>query len=386
VTADRNPAGQDGKPGDSTPGAPDYLAAQRRFQRHITINRMARRQRFLLIAVGALSFVTLLVSGGAWLLAGSVSSGLARLEADISGTPASGPVNILVVGVDTRGGLTRQQQLALHVGNLTGANTDTMMLVHVPADRQGIQVVSLPRDSWVSIPGHGMNKINAAFGLGGPRLMVSTVEQATGMTINDYVEVSFVGFVRVINDLGGVDVCLPYAVSDSGSGLHLSAGRHHVYGVTALKFARDRSSFATSDLHRIADQQQLLASLFAQATATGVLANPLRLQQVVSTATASVTVDRGFNVTELANELRDIKPGSVSFTTVPIATADYQTPAGESAVLWNQAAADALFQRLNADAGLAGQRHPGQGGALRPAPHAAQNTAAHNTAAQAACR
>ena len=381
MAADKDQAGQDGKSGPPAPGTPDYHAARRRFHRHITVNRTARRERILLTAVGVLSVVTLLVSGIAWLVTGDISAGLARLEADISGTPASGPVNILVVGVDTRSGLTRQQQLALHVGNVTGANTDTMMLVHIPADRQSVQVVSLPRDSWVSIPGHGMNKINAAYGLGGPPLMVSTVEQATGMTINDYIEVNFVGFVRVIDELGGVDVCLPYAVSDSDSGLHLSAGLHHVDGVTALKFARDRHSFATSDLQRIADQQQLLASLFAQATAAGVLANPLKLRQVVSSAAAAVTVDRGFNVTELANELRDIKPGSVSFTTVPIATPDYQTSTGESAVLWNGAAADSLFQRLNADEGLAGQHHPAPGGSVRSAPHPAENTAV-----QPACR
>jgi LCP family protein required for cell wall assembly len=380
MAADKNPAGQDGKSGPATPGAPDFLAARRRFQRHITINRMARRQRLLLMAVGAMSVATLLVSGGAWLLTGYVSSGLARLEAGTSGTPASGPVNILVVGVDTRAGLTRRQQLALHVGSATGANTDTMMLVHIPADRESIQVVSLPRDSWVSIPGHGMNKINAAYGLGGPPLMVSTVEQATGLAINDYVEVSFVGFVRVINELGGVNVCLPFAVSDSESGLHMSAGEHHVYGVTALKFARDRQSFTTSDLHRIADQQQLLASLFAQATASGILANPVRLQQVLSSVTASVTVDRGFNVTELANELRDIRPGSVSFTTVPIATPDYQTPTGESAVLWNQAAAASLFHRLDTDAGQARPRHQPPSAPTHSSSHAAQVSAA-----QAAC-
>jgi LCP family protein required for cell wall assembly len=378
MAADKYPAGQGG------PGTTDYAAAQRRFQQHITINRMARRQRLLLTAVGAISVVTLLVSGSAWMVAGYVSSGLARLDAGTSGTPVSGPVNILLAGVDTRGGLARQQQLRLHVGNVTGANTDTMMLVHIPADRQSIQVVSLPRDSWVEIPGHGMNKINAAYGLGGPRLMVSTVEQAAGLTINDYAEVSFTGFVRVINELGGVNVCLPFAVDDSESGLHLPAGRHHVDGATALKFARDRHSFATSDLARITDQQQLLASLFAQATAAGVLANPVRLQQVVSSATASVTVDRGFNATELANELRDIKPDGVSFTTVPIATPDYQTPTGESAVLWNQAAAAALFHRLNTDAGLAPPPRPGPGArppGAAPAAHPGQHTAA-----QAACR
>src|SRR5215469_1903853 len=372
MAADKNQAGQDSKSGPATPGAPNYLAAQRRFSQHIMINRTARRQRLLLIAVSAVSVVTLLVSGSAWMAAGYVSSGLARLDAGTSGTPASGPVNLLVVGVDTRSGLTRRQQLRLHVGSVAGANTDTMMLVHIPADRESIQVVSLPRDSWVSIPGHGMNKINAAYGLGGPELMVSTVEQATGMTINDYAEVDFVGFVRVINELGGVNVCLPFAVDDSDSGLHLSAGPHHVDGVTALKFVRDRHSFATSDLARIADQQQLLASLFAQATSAGVLANPVRLQQVVSSMTAAVTVDRGFNATELASELRDIKPENVTFTTVPIATPDYLTPTGESAVLWNQAAAATLFQQLNNDADQPPPHRPGGSGggpAANPASH-----------------
>jgi LCP family protein required for cell wall assembly len=387
MAADKNPAGQDTKSGPATPAAPNYLTAQRRFEQHITVNRVARRQRFLLVVLSAMSVVTLLVSGGAWLVTGYVSASLGRLDAGTSGTPASGPVNVLLVGVDTRGGLTRQQQLRLHVGNVAGANTDTMMLIHVPADRQSIQIVSLPRDSWVSIPGHGMNKINAAYGLGGPHLMVSTVEQATGLTINDYVEVDFVGFVRVIDELGGVNVCLPFAVNDSDSGLHLSAGPHHVDGVTALKFARDRHSFATSDLARIADQQQLVASLFAEATATGVLANPIRLQQVVSSITASVTVDRGFNATELASELRDIEPDSVTFTTVPIATPDYQTPTGEAAVLWNQDAAAALFHRLSTDSGLAPARQTANGAqGTGAAPAAPASPGAQHTAAQAACQ
>lgn len=385
MAADKNPAGPggkarpatpDGKRGPAAPGTANYFAAKRRFQQHITVNRIARRERLLLLALGAISVLTLLVSGSAWMVTGYVSSSFARLDAGTSGTPDSGPVNILLAGVDTRSGLTRQQQLRLHVGSVAGTNTDTMMIVHIPADRQSIQVVSLPRDSWVTIPGNGMNKINAAYGLGGPPLMVSTVEQATGLAINDYVEVNFTGFVRVINELGGVNVCLPFPVDDIDSGLHLSAGPHHVDGVTALKFVRDRHSFATSDLARIADQQQLLASLFAQATASRVLANPVRLQQVVSSVTASVTVDRGFNVTELANELRNIKPGSVSFTTVPIATPDFTTPAGASAVLWDQAAAAALFQRLDSNAGPA-------------APHDARRPGAStgtHTAAEAACR
>ncbi len=213
-----------------------------------------------------MSVLTLLISGSAWVLTSYVSSSLGRVDAGTSGTPSSGPVNILIAGVDTRGGLTRRQELRLHVGAAISSNSDTLMLVHIPANHESAQVVSLPRDSWVNIPGHGMNKINAAYGLGGPQLMVRTVEQATGLQVNDYVEVDFLGFVKVINAVGGVNICLPFAVDDSYSGLHMSAGRHHVNGITALKFVRDRHSFALSDLQRIKDQQQLIASLVSEAT------------------------------------------------------------------------------------------------------------------------
>jgi LCP family protein required for cell wall assembly len=370
----------------ATPGTPgtsstrNYQAARRRFVRQVETSQRARRRRFVLIAVGALSVLTLLVSCGAWVVTTYISGALGRLDAGTSGTPSSGPVNILVVGIDTRGGLTQRQKVWLHVGSDVGENTDTMMLVHIPADHQSVQVVSLPRDSWVAIPGHGMNKINAAYGIGGPRLMVSTVEQATGLDINDYVEMDFLGFVKVINALGGVDVCLPYAVDDSDSGLHLSAGEHHVYGLTALKFARDRHSFATSDLARISDQQQLLSSAFTEATTSGVLANPVRLQQVLAAVTAAVQVDQGFNVNELADELRGLKPSDVTFTTVPLASVDYQTPTGESAVLWNQSAAAALFHWLQTDAGSPPPHGSPAGASTDAAP------GGQHTAAQDACR
>jgi len=366
-----------GSQGGSAPRTPNYHATRRRFIRQVATTRHARRQRFLLTAVAVVSAVTLLVSCGAWVVTTYISAGLGRLDAGISGTPSSGPINILVVGIDTRSGLSRSQELGLHVGNDVGANTDTMMLVHVPANHQSVEVVSLPRDSWVNIPGYGMNKINAAYALGGPRLMVSTVEQATGLDINDYVEVNFVGFVNVVNALGGVNICLPFAVDDSYSGLHLSAGLHHVDGVTALAFARDRHSFATSDLARIDDQQQLLSSAFTEATAAGVVANPVRLHQVLASVTASVKVDQGFNLVELTDELRGVKPSDVWFTTVPVATPDYQTPTGESAVLWNQTAAATLFQSLQNDTGtpeLARHTH-GPGTVSDPAEHSAAEDA-----------
>jgi LCP family protein required for cell wall assembly len=355
--------------------------------RQIAVARKLRRQRLTLAVAGTMSALTLLVSGSAWMLTSYLSTRVGRLNAGISGTPSSGPVNILVAGVDNRGGLTRRQEIRLHVGHTISANSDTLMLVHIPADHASAQVVSLPRDSWVNIPGYGLNKINAAFGLGGARLMVATVERATGMAVNDYVEISFLGFVKVINALGGVNICLPYGIDDPASGLHMTAGKHHVDGVTALKFARDRHSFALSDLARIRDQQQLLSSLFAEATQAGIIADPARLQRFLSSVTAAVKVDRGFDLVRLAQELRGIRPSAVTFTTVPLASLNYVTPTGESAVLWDRARAAALFSSLKSGRSGTALSRPGHR-ARSLARARARATAARlgRTAAQDACR
>jgi LCP family protein required for cell wall assembly len=264
-----------------------------------------------------------------------------------------------VAGVDRRDGLSPHQQNLLHVGHDVSFNSDTMMLAHVSADHARVTVVSLPRDSWVSIPGHGMSKINAAYGLGGPALMVRTVEQATGITINDYVEVNFLGFVKVIDALGGVNICLPVAVDDPYSGLSLAAGSHHVNGITALEYARDRHSFATSDLARIQDQQSLISSALSEAIGAGTLANPVRLASFLSATLSAVKVDKGLNVSALADEMRGISTNNVAFTTVPLADVNYQAPDGESAVLWDTQAAAQLFSDLQNDQPL-----------IKPAPKA----------------
>jgi LCP family protein required for cell wall assembly len=334
----------------------------------IAAGRRARQRRALLMASGAMSALVLLAAGSAWALTSYVNDHLGRVNAGTAGTPSSGPLNILVAGLDERTGLTRRQQLLLHVGRTTGeTNTDTLMVVHVPADHRYVKVVSLPRDSWVSIPGHGMNKINAALGLGGAALMVRTVEQDTGLTINDFVEVNFLGFVKVIDALGGVNICLPYAVDDHYSGLRLSAGVHHVSGITALEYARDRHSFAASDLARIQDQQHLISSALTEAISAGVLANPVRLERFLSAASAVIKVDQGFNVVSVADELRGISPSEVTFTTVPLSSVNYITPSGQSAVQWDSSAASALFTALEND-----QAPP----AIRPRPHA-RKPAAH---------
>jgi LCP family protein required for cell wall assembly len=361
------------------------LAARRRLRAQIEASNRARTQRRLALITSALSALVLLTAGGGWLLAGYVSSHLRRVDAGTLGATASGPLNILLAGVDVRSGMTRHQQRVLHVGHTTGHNSDTLMVVHISANHRRIAVISLPRDSWVRIPGYGMNKINAAFGLGGPRLMVRTVEATTGLTINDFVEVNFLGFVKIINALGGVDVCLPYAVNDPYSGLHMSAGPHHVYGVRALQFARDRHSFALSDLARIGDQQQLLSSVLSEAVSSGTLANPVRFSRFLAAATSATTVDQRFNVTGLAEQLRFVRPSAVSFTTVPLANTNYQAPNGESAVLWNTAAARALFARVKADRPTRHRHHGRHASAGRPSGQTSAWQAKPKTAAQAAC-
>jgi LCP family protein required for cell wall assembly len=389
------------------PGAGRRPAAppgQDRLMRQIAAGRRARQQRALLILVSAASALVLAASGAAWGVTSYLTAHLSRLGAGTTGTPASGPLNILVAGIDIRAGLTRSQEQALHVGNDVSDNSDSLMLVHVPASHDYIQVISIPRDSWVNIPGHGLNKINAAIGLGGPKLMVATVEADTGLTVNDYVEVNFLGFVKVVDALGGVNICLPFAVNDAYSGLDLSAGVHHVDGITALEFARDRHSFAASDLARIDNQQQLLATMLQKAVSTGTLSNPFRLQQVIDSVTASIHVDQGFNLLRLASQLRGIRPQDVVFSTVPLSSTSYLTPGGESAVLWDGPAATALWAQVRADqrpaalpapapsraAGKAGATgHPGRARSAAPSPPPAASEPAaggqEKTAAQDAC-
>ncbi len=336
----------------------DPARARRQWLRQLTAGRRARRQRLQVFALATASALTLCLAAGSWVVTSYVSDSLGRVNAGTQGTPASGPINILVAGIDTRGGLTRRQEIQLHVGDAISDNTDTLMVVHIPANHASAEVVSLPRDTWINIPGHGMNKINAALAIGGPQLMVKTVEQATGLVINDYVEIDFLGFVKVINALGGVNVCLPFAVNDPYSGLHLSAGPHHVDGVTALEFVRDRHSFALSDIARIGDQQQLLSSVLTEATSSGLLANPIRLEEFLSSVTAALKVDNGFNVIELAQDLRGLRAQDVTFTTVPLASMNYVTPDGQSAVLWDKAGAAVLFKRLRDDTGVPGRHRP----------------------------
>jgi LCP family protein required for cell wall assembly len=321
--------------------------AQRRLMARIESSRRARQRRALLVASGCVSAFVLFVSGAGWALTGYVNHMVGRVNAGTTPAPAGSPVNILLVGVDSRAGLTPRQIARLHVGRVEGTlNTDTMMLVHVSPATDRVTVVSLPRDSWVNIPGHGMNKINAAYALGGPALMVRTVEQATGLTVNNYVEVNFLAFVKVIDALGGVNVCLPVGLDDPSSGVHLPAGFHHLDGITALEYARDRHSFPLEDLTRIKDQQSLVSTALSKIISSGTLANPIRMASLLNAVLPALRVDKNLNVSALADEMRGITPRNVVFVTVPLANLDYRAPDGELAVQWNTGQAGRLFREI----------------------------------------
>jgi LCP family protein required for cell wall assembly len=257
-------------------------------------------------------------------------------------TVTSAGDNWLIAGSDTRSGLSRTEEDQLHVGSDSGTlNSDSLMLLHMGGPTPVL--ISIPRDSYVNIPGHGDNKINAALGLGGPTLLMQAVENATGLKINHYMGIGFEGLVDVTNKVGGVYICLPSAVQDSYSGVKLKAGCQTLNGTEALAFVRDRHSFATGDLQRIQDQRAFLKALLSKATSPSVFLNPFKALPFGSAAASSISVDQGthlYNLLQAGLALKNPETG-----TVPIANADYQTAAGDS-VLWNQSQATELFNAL----------------------------------------
>ncbi|GAA4222220.1 LCP family protein required for cell wall assembly [Streptosporangium album] len=321
--------------------------------------RGARSRRRGLLIAGALSTVVLGASGVTWALPNYAASKIESVDAGVTGAPSTGAMNILVVGVDRRDNLTRQQQNRLNLGREAGERTDTMMVLHLSEDHTRVTVVSLPRDTWTTIPGKGLHKINAAYQFGGPKLAVRTVQNATGLHIHHYVEVNVLGFIEVVDALGGVSVCTPVAINDSKTSLALQPGTYSLDGVKALAYARTRAT-ARSDLDRIDRQQQVISALLHQALSGGTLTNPVRLTSFVNTALGTLRVDEPLrkDLLGLANQLRDVSTDDVAFATVPLADVDYTTPTNESAVLWDKDAAAELFRRIAADEPLTGPATP----------------------------
>lgn len=277
--------------------------------------------------------------------------------------PSPAGTNVLVVGSDSRAGLTREEKDRWHAGGEACRCADVIMVVHLSADGRRASVVSLPRDSYVPFAPHDdgegpaahSGKINAALQHGGPDLLMHTVERATGLEVDHYLQARFKGFVQAVDALGGAPVCTREPMRDENSGIDLAPGKHHLDGGRALQYVRTRHS-GHGDIDRVRRQQRLVAGITGRHLTAGTLEDPRKLHALVGEVARGLRPGPRTGVADmlaLAWQARRLRLADVEFATVPLASISH--PAGEwgSAVKWNEARARTMFRRLAADRRLA---------------------------------
>ncbi len=301
----------------------------------------------LRLAIALVSLVALVGSGLAWATYKNFSASIAHGESvpalaegthDVDGKDE----NILLLGNDSRAGASPAELRALSTQDDGGSvNTDTMMVLHVPAHGGKATVISFPRDAWVDVPDNGKAKINAAYGDGyvaahsrsetaresaGIRLLIRTISGLTGLHIDHYVQVNLLGFYRISNAIGGVDVCLVRAQNPSTdadqyghgySGINLPAGHSVIKGSQALAFVRQRHGLPGGDLDRIKRQQYFLSAAFDKVLSGGVLLNPFKMHSLLGAVSSSLLTDPSLNIMSLARQLQDLSSGNITFATIP---------------------------------------------------------------------
>ena len=330
-----------------------------------------RRHRYRVATRGLtalLSLGLLLGSGYAWSSYRTLDSGLQRLsvigpsgpEHPVLGSKFVGQAqNILIAGNDDRTNMTNAEVAALQTGRDGGSmNTDTDMLVHVPADGSSVTLISLPRDSYVAIPGYGMDKLNAAYAYGytnasgsanqrraaGASLLIRTVQNLTGLKVDHFVLVSMIGFYRLAQVVGGISVNLCHAEndtvaynqsigSDGGSGFVMSAGHHVLTPVQALAFVRQRHNLTNGDIDRTARQRYFLTAAFRKLASAGTLLNPSKLQQLINAVDTSMFVDASMNILDLAQQLADLNANNIIGKVLPFDHYWNSSPVGDVEVL-----------------------------------------------------
>ena len=250
--------------------------------------------------------------------------------------------NWLLVGSDSRTGLSEQDVERLGTGGDIGSTrTDTIMLLHLPL-RGKATLMSIPRDSYLPVPGYGYDKINAAFALGGPELLVQTVEQNTGLHIDRYAEIGMGGIAGVVDAVGGVEICVAEPIDDPLANLFVEPGCQKMDGPTALGYVRTRAT-AQGDLDRVVRQREFLSALTSRVFSPAVFLNPFRVGRLLWVAPTLLTVGSGDHVWNLARIAFAMR-GGLDTETVPIGGFD-DTEVG-NVVLWDDEAAEALFARL----------------------------------------
>ncbi len=315
----------------------------------------------------------MVISGASWFGLGRITAAIPKNDVfkDLKDRPekASSAVNYLVVGSDTREGLTRAESKRLRVGTTkvaAGKRSDTMLLIHISKKRDKAAIISIPRDTFALIPEHksmssekiipaSYSKINSAYNWGGAPLLIQTFEEMSGLRIDHYVEIYFVGFVRMVDALGGVEICTKRDIDDPKSHLVLPAGRHVLDGIDSLKYVRTRTFDGLGDLGRMKRQQEFAGAMLRKATSAGVLLNPIKLVDFLNSALASITTDSGLSqgdLLTLGKQLRNLSAKNVRTLTIPLKYYNYNKNGVSASVLWDPILAPELFERIKNDEAL----------------------------------
>jgi LCP family protein required for cell wall assembly len=266
--------------------------------------------------------------------------------------PAADAVNILLMGTDRRAEGATTGTRASGPAWVPGAQrTDTIMLLHVDGDREGASLISIPRDSWVDVPGHGRNKVNAAFSLAGPSLAVATIEQLTGVRIDHLAVVDWEGYRALVDSVDGVQVNVPRTVEDTHNDVLWVKGRQTLDGDLALLYVRQRYGLPRGDLDRVRRQQAVVRALMQKSMETLQSVRPLAIYDLLDTLTQNISVDSGWSIGEMRDlllDLRSTKVSDVDFFTVPVAGLGTEG-GGQSVVHLDRAAGAELWRSVRED-------------------------------------
>ncbi len=293
-----------------------------------------RRPRHLLRRVLAVALVTVLAllglgAGGFWWATEHYGDQVTRIPDAFPKGPRppeppdhDGGTTFLLAGVDSRSDRpTTGSDATGRLWRYGAQRSDTLMLVHLSGDERSASTVSLPRDSWVPIPGHGSAKINAAFSWGGPPLLIQTVERLTGIRVDHFGVIDWHGFRSLTDAVGGVPVTVPRDTYDPEQHRHFSAGTHVLNGEQALAYVRQRHGLPGGELDRIKHQQQFLRSLVDRVRGDIRLTDPLGVDRTLDAITGTVSVDDRMSNTDLRDlvlGLRQLDATDATFTTAPI--------------------------------------------------------------------
>jgi LCP family protein required for cell wall assembly len=316
-----------------------------------------------------ISIAVLAISAVSALAFGTVTASINKIDVfnGIEKRPEkkSTAMNYLLVGSDTREGLSKAELKALRVGSVAtaaGKRSDTMLLVHISKARDKAVMISIPRDTFALIPEHTSktgklipavySKINSSFNWGGAPLLIQTIEEMTELKIDHYIEINFAGFARIVDSIGGVEICTKKNINDPKSHLVLEAGVHTLNGIESLKYVRTREFDGMGDIGRMQRQQAFMSAVLRKATSAGVLLNPVTMASFINSALSAVTTDselKNSDLIALAKQMKSLSTSSVRTLTVPLSDLSYYSNGVTSAVLWDPVLAPQLWTRLRED-------------------------------------